>query len=73
MQKNGIKVYKQINSMRNSLRMFNNRKLNLNVFSKLHSSKISSLQKNKTSSNFILYKISSLYNNNDSKENQKKF
>ena len=72
MQKNGIKVYKQINSMRNSLRMFNNRKLNLNVFSKLHSSKISSLQKNKTSSNFILYKISSLYNNNDSKENQKK-
>ena len=66
MQKNEKKIYKQINCMKNCLIKLNNRKSNLNTFSIPRNS---ILKKNKTSSNFILYKINSLYNSNDSKEN----
>ena len=69
MQKNEKKIYKQINCMKNCLIKLNNRKLNLNTFSKINIPRNSILKKNKTSSNFILYKINSLYNSNDSKEN----
>ena len=69
MQKNEKKIYKQINCMKNCLIKLNNRKSNLNTFSKINIPRNSILEKNKTSSNFILYKINSLYNSNDSKEN----
>ena len=55
--------------MKNCLIKLNNRKSNLNTFSKINIPRNSILKKNETSSNFILYKINSLYNSNDSKEN----
>ena len=69
MQKNEKKIYRQINSLKNCFIKLNNRKSNLNTFSKINTPRYSISTKNKTSSNFILYKINSLYNNNDSKEN----
>lgn len=69
MQKNEKKIYKQINCEKICLIKLNNRKSNLNTFSKINIPRNSILKKNKTSSNFILYKINSLYNSNDSKEN----
>lgn len=69
MQKNEKKIYRQINSLKNCFIKLNNRKSNLNTFSKINTPRNAISTKNKTSSNFILYKINSLYNNNDSKEN----
>jgi len=69
MQKNEKKIYRQINSLKNCFIKLNNRKSNLNTFSKINTPRYAISTKNKTSSNFILYKINSLYNNNDSKEN----
>lgn len=73
MLKNEKIIYKQIHSMRNCLRKQNNRKTNINFFSKLHSNRKSFLEKSKTSSNFIRFKINSLYRPNDSKDNQNPF
>ena len=69
MQKNEKKIYRQINSLKNCFIKLNNRKSNMNTFSKINTPRNAISTKNKTSSNFILYKINSLYNNNDSKEN----
>ena len=73
MQKNEKHIYKKINLMKTSYKNLNNKISNNNTFYKSYSPQNITLKKNRTSSNFILYKMNSFNNNENSnkKENKK--
>ena len=73
MQKNEKHIYKKINLMKTSYKNLYNKKSNNNTFYKSYSPQNITLKKNQTSSNFILYKMNSFNNNENSnkKENKK--
>jgi hypothetical protein len=73
MQKNEKHIYKKINLMKTSYKNLYNKISNNNTFYKSYSPQNITLKKNRTSSNFILYKMNSFNNNENSnkKENKK--
>ena len=73
MQKNEKHIYKKINLMKTSYKNLYNKISNNNTFYKSYSPQNITLKKNQTSSNFILYKMNSFNNNENSnkKENKK--
>ena len=67
MPKNEL-FYKKLSLMQNCFKKLNNKKKKLNIFSKFNPTRNSSAQNNKTSSNFVFFKINSIKSYNDSKE-----
>ena len=61
-------LYKKLNLMQNCFNKLNNRLKKLNIFSKFNPTRNSLSKNNKTSSNFVFFKINSIKSYKDSKE-----